>query len=255
MAHVIAIANPKGGVGKTTTLVNVGVALAQLEKNTLAVDFDPQGALSAGLGKAANARRETVYTALMDARVPLSRVIQPARAYLDLVPANTDLASAEMELLSEIRREYVLRRKLEPLRSQYDFILIDCPPSLGLLSINALCASDSVVVPLQCEYFALRSIRPLVEAIDRVKAKLNPQLELAVILPTLYTTGTIHSREVLEEIRSIYGDKVFHGVIYKSIRFAEAAAAGQAMVEYDGDHKGGQIYRELAQTFIGATVE
>ncbi|MFC2031235.1 ParA family protein [Chloroflexota bacterium] len=252
MAHVVAVANPKGGVGKTTSVVNLGVSLARLEKNTLALDFDPQGALSAGLGKATNARKESIYNALLDSRIPLSRIIQPARTYLDLIPANIDLASAEMELLSEIRREYVLRRRLEPLQSQYDVILIDCPPSLGLLSVNALCASQSIVVPLQCEYFALRSIRPLVDAVNKVKAKLNPKLELSVILPTLYSTGTIHSREVLDEIRSEFGDRVFHGVIYKSIRFAEASAAGQAIVEYDPEHKGARTYRELAQTLIHA---
>jgi chromosome partitioning protein len=248
MTRMISIANQKGGVGKTTTVINLGVALAEMQKKTLVVDLDPQGALSAGLGVDGYALEETIYNVLLDVDFPLNRIIYPVKAYLDLMPANIDLASAEMELIAEIRREFILRRVLDGLKPWYDFVLIDCPPSLGLLTINALCASQEVLIPMQCEYFAMRGIRLLLDAIEKVKGRLNPNLELGGILATLYSTGTIHAREVLEEIRSVFGDKVFDVVIYKSIRFAEASVASQAIVEYAAKHKGAEAYRALAQT-------
>jgi chromosome partitioning protein len=229
-------------------VINLGVALAEMQKKTLVVDLDPQGALSAGLGVDGYALEETIYNVLLDVDFPLNRIIYPVKAYLDLMPANIDLASAEMELIAEIRREFILRRVLDGLKPWYDFVLIDCPPSLGLLTINALCASQEVLIPMQCEYFAMRGIRLLLDAIEKVKGRLNPNLELGGILATLYSTGTIHAREVLEEIRSVFGDKVFDVVIYKSIRFAEASVASQAIVEYAAKHKGAEAYRALAQT-------
>lgn len=255
MARTIAVANQKGGVGKTTTVVNVGVALANLKQKTLLIDMDPQGALSAGLGVNAYAVEHTVYTALLEPEFSIHRAIQPIKAYLDLIPANIDLAGAEMELIAEIRREFILRRVLEPLQSWYDIILIDCPPSLGVLTMNGLCAADEVLIPLQCEYFAMRGIRMLLDNIDKIKVRLNPELELAGILATMYATGTIHAREVLEEIRSVFGDKVFDVVIHKSIRFAESSVANQAIVEYAGVHKGAAAYRRLARLLLGQEVE
>ncbi len=247
MARVIAVANQKGGVGKTTTVINLGVALAQMQKKTLAVDLDPQGALSVGLGIDGYGLENTIYRALIEPDFPLNRIIYPIRTYLDLIPSNIELASAEMELIAEIRREFILRRILEPLQPWYDFILIDCPPSLGLLTVNALCASREVLIPLQCEYFAMRGIRLLLEAIEKVKGRLNPDLELGGILATMYSTGTTHAREVLDEIRSVFGAKVFDVVIYKSIRFAEASVASQAIVDYASRHKGAEAYRKLAK--------
>jgi len=248
--RIVSIANQKGGVGKTTTVMNLGAALADLQKKTLVVDLDPQGALSVGLGIDGSSLEETIYNALMDPDFPVSRVIYPIKDYLDLIPSSIELASAEMELIAELRREYTLRRMLDPIRDCYDFILIDCPPSLGLLTINALCTSQEVLIPMQCEYLAMRGIRLLLDAIEWVKARTNRDLELGGILVTMYATGTIHSREVLEEIRAVFGDKVFDEVIYKSIRFAEASVASQAIVEYAGTHKGAQAYRMVAKAIV-----
>ncbi len=250
MTRTIAIANQKGGVGKTTTVINLGVTLAQMEKKVLAVDIDPQGTLSAGLGVDADGLEQTIYTALINPDIPVNRIIRPVKAYLDLLPANNDLAAAEIELIPELRRELILRRILEPLDSWYDFILIDCPPNLNLMTVNALCASQGVIIPLQCEYFAMRVLRVLLDSISRTKTRLNPELELIGILATMYSTGTIHAREVLEELRSVFQDKVFDVVIYKSIRFAEASVANQAIVEYANKHKGSQAYRKLAKILV-----
>lgn len=250
MTRIIAIANQKGGVGKTTTVVNLGAALAQMQKKVLLIDMDPQGALSVGVGVDGYKLTETVYTALMDPEFSINRIIYPIKAYLDLIPANIELASAEMELIAEIRRELILRRILESLTSWYDFILFDCPPSLGLLTTNALCASQEVIIPMQAEYFAMRGIRLLLDHIKKINVRLNPDLKLTGILATMYSTGTIHAREVMDEIRSVFGDKVFNVVIYKSIRFAEASVASQAIVEYARKHKGALAYKELAQELL-----
>jgi chromosome partitioning protein len=250
MTHTIAVANQKGGVGKTTTVINVGVALAEMNKKTLLVDLDPQGALSAGLGVDANTLNETVYNTLIDPNVPVNRVIRPVKAYLDVLPANRDLAAAEIELIPELRRELILRRVLKPLDTWYDYIFSDCPPSLSLLTVNALSTSQGVVIPVQCEFFAMRVIQLLVNSIEKTKARLNPDLELTGILATMYSTGTIHAREVLDEIRSTYEDKVFDTVIYSSIRFAEASVAHKAMIEYSSKHKGAVAYRKIAKQLI-----
>jgi chromosome partitioning protein len=250
MTRTIAIANQKGGVGKTTTTINLGVALAEMQKKTLLVDLDPQGALSAGLGREGYNQDETIYDALRDPAFSISRIVHPVRTYLDLIPANIELASAEMELIAEIRREYALSRVLDPLDGWYDLILIDCPPSLGMLTTNALCASKEVVIPMQCEFFAMRGIRLLLDSIERVRRRLNPGLELAGILATMYSTGTVHASEVLREIRAAFGEKVFDAVIYKSIRFPEAAVASQAIVDYARRHKGAIAYRQVAEKLV-----
>jgi len=253
MSRTIAIANQKGGVGKTTTVINLGVSLAQMEKKTLVIDLDPQGALSAGLGVDAEELDKTSYTLLVNSNSAPSSFVRPVQTYLDLIPTNRQLAQAEIELIPEIRRELTLKRALESLQSWYDFILIDCPPSLGLLTTNGLCASHELIVPLQCEYFAMRGLQLLLEHVQKTKQRLNAELELTGILATMYSTGTIHAREVLEEIREAFGDKVFSDVIYKSIRFAEASVASQAMVDYAETHKGARAYKRVTQAIINMT--
>ncbi len=253
MARTIAVANQKGGVGKTTTVINLGVALARMKKKVLLIDMDPQGSLAAGLGLEPDSLDLTIYNALLSPDLPISRVIRPYQAYLDLAPANIDLSAAEIELIAEIRRETILRNILSGLVNWYDFILIDCPPSLGLLTANCLCASQEVLIPLQCEYFAMRGLRLLLDTIEKIRARLNPDLRLLGILPTMYATGTIHAREVVEEIRSVFGELVFDIVVQKSIRFAEASVTNQALLDYAARHPGAQAYQALAQRIAGVT--
>ena len=250
MSVVIVIANQKGGVGKTTTAINLGAALAELGRRTLLVDVDPQSALSGAMGLESNSLPYTIYNVLIDSRVPIQDIIRPVRTNLDVAPSNIDLAAAEVELVSAIGREYILKEALAPVRDTYDFILIDAPPSLGLLTVNALTAADEVIIPLQCEYLALRGMRFLLETIEKVKTKLNPNLEIRGILGTMYNTRTLHAQEVVDEIRSMFGAKVFDVVIRSSIRFAEAPLAHQPILEYDPKPAGAIAYRQLAEEIV-----
>lgn len=251
MARVIVVANQKGGVGKTTTVINLGAALAEQERDTLLIDLDPQSALSAGFGINSYTLDESIYEVIVDIRgVTLESIIQPVRPYLDVVPSNIDLAAAEMELISAIGREYVLKEHLSTVQDRYRYVLIDTPPSLGLLTINALTAADSVLIPVQCEFLAMRGIRVLLQTIEKVRAKLNPRLEILGILGTMYDSRTIHAREVLEELRSVFGQQVFDVVIKSSIKFAEAPVAQRPILEYARSHKGAMAYRTLAEVII-----
>lgn len=247
MARVIAIANQKGGVGKTTSTLNIGAALAERHQRTLLVDMDPQGALTASLGVSTYDLEATLYSVFANPHSLLSDLIVPVRPCLDLVPANVDLAAAELNLSNRSGREFFFKYALAPTRERYDFILIDCQPSLGLLTVNALTAADEVIIPVQCQFLSLRGMRMLLDTIEKIRVRLNPSLELTGILGTMYNTGTIHSREVLEEARKIFGAKVFNVVIKESVRFAEAPVVHKSILEYESRHDGAAAYRRLAE--------
>jgi chromosome partitioning protein len=249
MAIIMAVANQKGGVGKTTTVANLGAALAEKKRRTLVIDLDPQSALTTIVGIDSYQLEETIYTVLVE-DTPIANTIFDISPNLDAIPANIDLAAAEMELISAFGRESILKERLEPLRANYDYIIIDSPPSLGLLTLNALAASDEVIIPLQAEYLAMRGMRFLLEMIARVKKRINPDLKIRGILGTMYKSRTIHSEEVMQEIKSIFGDKVFPVVIKSSIRFAEAPVAQLPIIQYQPKHKGAQAYRKLAEVII-----
>lgn len=250
-ARIIALANQKGGVGKTTTTVSLAAALAELGARVLVVDFDPQGGCSLALGIEPGGLDLSVYNALLDRACPVEEVVLKTRVPdLELLPSNIDLAAAELMLVQEVAREQSLMRVLAPLRVKYDFILIDCPPSLGLLTINALTAADGVIVPLECEYYALRGMALLMDSIDRVKERLNPRLHMDGILATMFDPRTLHAREVLERVREAFGPALFETTIKKTIRFAEAPVAGEPILTYAPASPGAVAYRKLAKEVI-----
>ncbi|MCA1839349.1 MAG: AAA family ATPase [Actinobacteria bacterium] len=245
---IIAVMNQKGGVGKTTTTINLGAALAEQGAKVLLVDFDPQGALSVGLGLNSNELDLTVYDLLMDRTVALENTKANSKLEgLDVLPANIDLSAAEVLLVSEVAREQALLRALAPAKATYNYILIDCPPSLGLLTINALTAAAGVLIPLECEFFALKGMTLLMETIAKVQERLNPTLVVQGILPTMLDTRTVHGREVLSRVADAFGDKLFKTVIHKTIRFAESPVAGEPILTYAPSSVGAQEYRDLAR--------
>jgi chromosome partitioning protein len=252
-ARVIALANQKGGVGKTTTVISLGAALAELGQRVLLIDMDPQGSLGVGLGVEPQALDVTVYNLLMgDASAP-DGIVPSSYDGMDVLPANIDLAAAELALVHEVAREQSLRRVVEQVAPTYDVVLVDCPPSLGLLTLNGLTAADGVIIPLECEYFALRGMSLLIDTVDKVRARLNPRLELTGILPTMVDTRTIHAREVLGRVEEAFGPLVFSTRISKTIRFAEAPVAGEAILSYAPESKGSTAYRELAKEVLART--
>jgi chromosome partitioning protein len=251
-ARTVAVCNQKGGVGKTTTTINLGAALAEQGRRVLLVDFDPQGALSVGLGIQPHDIDSTIYNLLMERDVTAHDVLYKTGVNgMDLLPSNIDLSGAEVQLVHEVGREYVLGGVLEPLVPEYDVIMIDCQPSLGLLTINALACADGVVIPLECEYFAMRGVALLMETIDKVSRRLNTKLTIDGLLATMYDSRTLHTREVLASIVNGFGDKVFHTVINRTVRFPDATVAGEPITSFDSGSMGANSYRELAKEVLG----
>jgi chromosome partitioning protein len=248
---IIAVANQKGGVGKTTSTLNLGAALQELGKRVLLIDLDPQGALSVGLGVPAQNMDRTIYNALMERHTTLRDVTVPTDIPgLDLVPSNIDLSAAEVQLVSEVAREQTLLRALADVRHDYDYILIDCQPSLGLLTVNALTAAQGVIIPLECEFFSLRGVALLVDTIDKVKERLNPSLEISGILATMYDARTVHCREVFSRVVEAFGDTVFQTVITRTVRFPETTVAGQPITTWAPTSSGASAYRDLAKEVL-----
>ena len=250
-ARIIAMCNQKGGVGKTTSTINLGAALVEFGRKVLLVDLDPQGALSVGLGVPAQQLDRTIYNALMERHTTLADVrVGTDVPLLDLLPANIDLSAAEVQLVNEVAREQVLGRVLRPVLDDYDVVLIDCQPSLGLLTVNALTAAHGVVIPLECEFFALRGVALLVETIEKVRDRLNPALEIDGILATMYDPRTLHSREVVARVVEAFGDQVFHTVIGRTVKFPDASVAAEPITTYASSHAGAYAYRLLARELI-----
>ncbi len=250
-AIVVALCNQKGGVGKTTTTINLGAALVETGRRVLLVDFDPQGSLSVGLGVNPHTLQNSIYDLMLSRQYSVDEVINETTIEgLDILPSNIDLSAAEMQLVSEVAREQTLKRVLDKARDRYDFILIDCAPSLGLLTVNALTAADKVIMPLECEFFALRGIALLTDTITKVQDRLNSDLEVLGIVGTMYDARTLHSREVLERVVEAFGEVVFHSVIRRTIKFPETTVAGEPITTYASSSPGATAYRSLAREVL-----
>jgi chromosome partitioning protein len=247
LAKVVAFTNQKGGVAKTTTTLNLGVAFREMGHRVLAVDMDPQGNLTMSLGLDPDSVRPSMYDVLVNG-VNLANVVHERE--IDLAVASIDLAAVEIALSSLIGRERALSKALMAVRDAYDYILIDTPPSLGLLTINALTAADAVIVPVQCEYLSLRGLAQLERTLELVRENLNPNLHIAGIVPTLYDSRTVHGREAVEVLRQSFGDLVFETTIHKTIKFAEAPVKGQSVIKYAPDSQAAQAYRQLAREVL-----
>ena len=250
-AQIIAMCNQKGGVGKTTTTINLGAALVETGRKVLLLDFDPQGSLTVGLGFNAHELEQSIYHVLMDRELGIKDIILETTVDgLDLAPANIDLSAAEMRLVTEVGREQVLARVLRPVLHDYDVVLIDCQPSLGLLTVNALTAADGVIVPLECEYFALRGVALLKETIEKVRDRTNFDLEIIGLLGTMFDGRTLHGREVLQTLVQGWGDLVFHTVIRRTVKFSDSTVAGEPITEYASSSPGAASYRQLAREVL-----
>lgn len=249
--RVVAVANQKGGVGKTTTAINLSASLAAADCKVLVIDCDPQANSTSGLGFPQDPERLSLYNLLTD-QADLSLVkVQTATAGLDLIPSSRHLVGANVELVDTNGRETRLREVIAPIRSEYNFIFLDCPPALDLLTLNALVAADSVLIPIQCEYFALEGISALLDTIDRVRQGLNPNLAIEGVLLTMFDDRTTLMRQVAEDLRQFFNDEVFETVIPRNVRLAEAPSYGQPILQYDVTSKGAQCYLQLARELLG----
>ncbi len=252
-ARVLALANQKGGVGKTTTAISLAAALAALERKVLLVDLDPQGNTTGGLGVDKRELPRTTYDWLLGRASFGETVRETELRFLRLIPSNRELVGAEVELVSADRREFRLSDRLEPHRGEFDYVFVDCPPSLGLLTLNALTAADGVVIPVQCEYLALEGVSELVATVERVRESLNPRLSITGIVPTMWDERTNLSRQVLEEIRRHFGEKVFRGVVPRNVRLAEAPSFGKPILLYDVRSRGAEAYLGIARELLERT--
>jgi len=250
-ATVLAMCNQKGGVGKTTSTINLGAALAEYGRRVLLVDFDPQGALSVGLGVQPHQLDQTIYNLIVERKTTIDEVIMPTSVDgMDLLPSNIDLSAAEVQLVTEVGREQTLGRCLAPVLDRYDYVLVDCQPSLGLLTVNALACADGVLIPLECEFFSLRGVALLMDTIEKVQDRLNPKLEITGILATMYDPRTLHTREVMTRVVEAFGELVFDAVINRTVRFPETTVAGEPITRWATKSAGAEAYRALAREVI-----
>ncbi|WP_167479268.1 MULTISPECIES: ParA family protein [unclassified Nocardia] len=250
-AQIIAMCNQKGGVGKTTSTINLGAALAEYGRRVLLVDLDPQGALSAGLGVAHHDLEFTVHNLLIGSKVGINDVLMHTRVEgMDLLPSNIDLSAAEIQLVNEVGREQSLGRALAPIRDNYDYVLIDCQPSLGLLTVNALACSDGVIIPMECEYFSLRGLALLNDTVEKVRDRLNPRLSLYGIVVTMFDARLLHSRQVMARVVEVFGDLVYDSAISRTVRFPDASVAGEPITTWAPKSSGAEQYRSMAREVI-----
>ncbi|WP_273369609.1 ParA family protein [Corynebacterium massiliense] len=250
-ATIISMCNQKGGVGKTTSTINLGACLADAGRRVLLVDLDPQGALSAGLGLTHDEIEDTIYDVMLDNQISIHSAIKHTEVSgLDMVPANIDLSAAEIQLVNEVGREHTLARALRPVRRDYDYIIIDCQPSLGLLTVNALACSHGVIIPMECEFFSLRGLALLTDTVEKVSDRINFDLEIMGILVTMFDRRTRHAREVMSRVVDYFGDKVFDTVITRTVRFPETSVAGEPITSWAPSSQAAAQYRDLAREVI-----
>ena len=246
MSRIIAIANQKGGVGKTTTAINLSACLSEKKKKVLTLDIDPQGNTTSGLGVDKNAVENTVYELILDEAEMKECIFPSVMEHLSVIPSNINLSGAEIELIGFERKEYLLKNKLDQIRDDYDYIIIDCPPSLNLLTINAMTAADSVIVPIQCEYYALEGLSQLIHTIDLIKERLNPKLEIEGVVFTMYDARTNLSLQVVENVKENLHQNIYKAIIPRNVRLAEAPSHGVPINVYEPKSAGAEAYRELA---------